>query len=148
MNQSHVRAGLAALVTLGVLGLVLLLGRTVEPLASGPTREGPRTRTSRPAGKPVAMATDRVSLEIILGLKDDEPTVWDGQVMVSRGKVRSLRLQRVGPQQGKVKDATFTVRTFRRALPMQQGIVRPIVHMELEAPEAARVSLKTEQGDF
>jgi hypothetical protein len=148
MTPARVRAGLAALATLGMLAAVLLLSRPVEPLASGPSREGPKARKSRPAGKPIAMAADRVSLEIIFGLKDEEPTIWDGEVQVSRGKVRSLRLQRAGPQQSKVKDATFNVRSFRRALPMQQGIVRPILHVDLEAPEAARITLKTEQGDF
>src|SRR5262249_46834523 len=81
------------------------------------------------------------SLEIVLGLKDDEPTAWDGEVKVSQGKVISLRFQRAGPQQAKVNGSTFTLRSFRRNLPMGQALLRPILHVDLAAPEAARVPL-------
>jgi hypothetical protein len=144
MTRSRVRAGFAALATLAVLAAVLLLSKPIKPLASGQTKEEPKAPKKRPAGKPIPMADARASLEIFLGVQDEEPTDWDGEV--SEGKVLALRLQRAGPR-ARVQGNTFTARSFRRNLPMNQNLLRPILHVDLAAPEAARVTLKTKQGE-
>jgi hypothetical protein len=141
MSRTRVRGGVAALLTAGVFGFVLL--------AFGPPRAGqinsqtPPPRKPRPEGKPVAMPANLVGLEIHLGVKDQEPTPWGGEVELSEGKLLHLSVRRGGAN-ASVNDNRFTARSVRQ----QMAVNGPVLRAGLDAPLGATVTLKTRQGTF
>jgi hypothetical protein len=148
MLRPHVRRGIAGLAA-------VFLVTTAALVAWGPPRQGPTGLQAdepppkkREAGKPIAMATDRIGLEVELGLTDDQRTDWDGEVEVSEGKVTHLEVQR--PPNGKANGAKYTVFTVRRMPPQQPQpvIIHPVLRITLDAPPTATVTLKTKQGTF
>jgi hypothetical protein len=134
--------------TITIFGAVLAaLGpaRQAEP-GQPPARPAPRA--PRPEGKPIPMPANLVGLEIPLGLKDKEPRPWDGEIQVSEGHVLDLTLSRGGPR-ATVEGTRFTARSVRPQPQQQPDLINgPILHVNLDAPPAATVTVKTRQGDF
>jgi hypothetical protein len=133
--------------------MAVLLVTLAAVLACWPAREGPAglqadqpAPRKRPAEKPIPMATDLIGLEMELGLKDESPTKWDGQIEVSEGKVALL--EAVRPPNAGASGARFHARSVQRMMMQQQTIVHPIFRCSLAAPASATVTVTTEQGKF
>ena len=93
-------------------------------------------------GLSVAMPAGRVGLEVMLGLKDDRPTEWEGDVKVSSGRVVAVEVERAGPN-AKIEGDHFSIET----VPTQQKQVA-VLRVTLEAPEEAVVTVATTRGGF
>src|SRR5262249_21664822 len=146
MSRARVRGGAAAV-------MAALLVTLAAVLACWPARQGPAglqadqpAPRKRPAEKPIPMAADLIGLEFEFGLKDEQPTKWDGEIEVSEGKVALL--EAVRPPNAGAKGATFHGRSVVRMMMQQQTIVHPIFRCNLAAPASATVTVKTEQGKF
>src|SRR5947207_4200612 len=80
----RLRGGVAGLLTVLVFGLLVA---AMRPSGEGPQARQPGPAKPRPVGKPVAMPADLAGREITLGLKDEKPTPWAGEIRVSDGKL-------------------------------------------------------------
>lgn len=136
-------AGSAALVFV----VVALSGGQDRKEAAPPERPASR---KRPAVKPIEMSGRMVNLEIRLGLKDTRRTlkakeraIWDGTLEVSEGRVVEIESLRGNIRQ-KSKDGRFKARSVRN----KQRVVRPQLHVRLDAPESAAVTVSTKPGKF
>jgi hypothetical protein len=94
------------------------------------------------------MPSNLVDLEVELGIKDIEPTVWDGDVQVSEGRVAAIEIVRGGPR-ARARDNHFYCRSTRRMAPKKgPGIVGPIIRVNLEANSSTTVTIVSAQGRF
>ncbi|HID07663.1 MAG TPA: hypothetical protein EYP10_11025 [Armatimonadetes bacterium] len=86
------------------------------------------------------------SVQLTLGLKDNQPTNWTGTIKVSEG-----RLIRLDAQLGKndwLRGNAWRLRT-RRIGRRQRGAVRPVqLTAVFDAPADAKVEVTTQQGNF
>jgi hypothetical protein len=144
MSRANVRRGIAGLFTGGVFLLVIF---SFGPTPQADTREKPNDppRKPRPEGKPVAMPANLAGVEIHLGLKDKEPTAWNGEVQLSQGSILDLSVVRGGAN-AKVTGASYTARSVRQMQNMQEVINGPILRLHADAPPDAVVTLKTAKG--
>jgi len=141
MGARVVSGSVALLAMLICLSLLVAGGSSQQPKrAQTPTQAA---GTPLPEGKPIPMPKNRIGVEIALGLKDEEPTPWGGTVQVSEGRVESLEIVGGGPNAG-VQGNRYNGRSIRR----QQAIVGPKLHVSLDAPPTATVTVKTRQGEF
>jgi hypothetical protein len=92
------------------------------------------------------MTSNLIGLEINLGLKDQQPTPWDGEVMLSEGRVREMEIIQGGGPNDKVEGNRYTARTIERMMMQQRVLIRPALRVTVEAPPAARITLQTKQG--
>jgi hypothetical protein len=147
MTRARVRGGIAGLAAVVLVTLVALAARGPSPQApAGASADEPAPK-ARPAEKPIAMTSGLIGLEILLGLKDKEPTRWDGTVEVSEGKVALLEVQR--PPNGGADGASFHVRTnVRRPQGQPPVTVHAVLRVNLAAPPTSIVTVNTEQGKF
>ena len=83
-------------------------------------------------GLSVAMPAGRVGLEVMLGLKDDRPTEWEGDVKVSSGRVVAVEVERAGPN-AEIEGGHFSIETA----PTRQTQIA-VLRVTLEAPEPRR----------
>ncbi|HTU92029.1 MAG TPA: hypothetical protein VMF69_18240 [Gemmataceae bacterium] len=132
-----------------VVFVVVALSGSQAPKEAAPPAEQPAKR-KRPAGKPIAMSGRTVNLEIRLGLKDTKASlkdkkrvIWDGSIEVSEGRVVEIETLR-GNMRQKSKDGRFKARSLNNA----NQVVRPQLHVRLDAPESATVTVSTEPGKF
>jgi hypothetical protein len=140
------RSYIAALVTAAVFGAIFLVRERAEPLASA-AKEEPKTRKARPEGKPVAMPANPVGVQITLGVKDEEPTFWEGDIKLSEGRILEFTTVRANPA-AEVSDNHFKVRTIRpMQQQMRQNIMRPILRLSVDAPATATVTVTAKHGD-
>src|SRR5262249_9583758 len=77
MRQARVRGSVAALVTIGVFGLLVA---AMKPQGEADTQPAEGKAPVRPEGKPIPMPATLTGLEISLGLKDEMPTPWAGAI--------------------------------------------------------------------
>jgi hypothetical protein len=132
----------------GLLTILLLLAAV---LAGGPSSKleqsqppSPLAPTRTRPSHPIPMPANPVDVQLALGLKDEEPTRWGGMIQISEGRIVSLQVQ--GPPNAKVTGGRFTARSF---FPINQAtLVRPKLHVSLDAPPTAIVTVKTQQGEF
>ena len=143
MSRAHIRRGIAGLLTTGIFLLAIVIFAPTPQAETG-QKLPDAARKPRPEGKPIAMPVNLVGLEVRLGLTDENPTPWDGEVQVSAGRLLDLNVARGGPK-AKVTGASYTARSVRQMAMMKQ-VVGPILHLNLDAPPNAIVTLKTEQG--
>ncbi|HXG09430.1 MAG TPA: hypothetical protein VNK04_06545 [Gemmataceae bacterium] len=149
MSRARVRSGVAGLTTLLVFVLVLAVWGPPERGESNQQAAQPPRRV-RAEGKPIPMPANLISLEVALGLKDKQPTAWDGQVQLSQGKVIEIDVLRGGPN-AKAEGNRFTARSVlgKEAKKKKKEVVDPILlRVTLDAPAAATVTLETKQGKF
>src|SRR5262249_47333387 len=126
MTRSRIRGTFACLTAALVFGLALLA------LGPSPRRESTQAadppRKPRPAGKPVPLPANLVGLEMALGLKDQEPAQWDGDIQVSEGRILGLDVLRGGPQ-AKAEGNRFTTRSRRMMVQQRPVVVGPEFRM-------------------
>jgi hypothetical protein len=94
-------------------------------------------------------------LRLSLGLKDEKPTDWSGSIEASPGEVVGLAIQppKAGTVQGK---SAWEIHTRRTQAPAQKSVHdpnlpltnRPVVLATINAPGAAKISIRTAQGEF
>ncbi len=130
-----------------------------------PEGEGPKT------DRPIAMPPRLSGLVVALGLRDEEPTEWEGDIEVSEGRVFDLEVVAAAPG-AVVENSHFRVDTQRvttkkkqaaqkkqvakkkpaakkkqAANAEQQGpVVATVLRMNLDAPLTANVVIKTNHG--
>jgi hypothetical protein len=134
------RRSVAGLATVAVFSLLFVTLGPSQDKDKPPKRE-------RPAGKPIAMPANLVGLEIYLGLKDDKVTAWNGTVESSEGRVLEVEILRGNPK-AKADGNRFTVSSVSRMQQKKTVVDGPILHVGLDAPPTATVTVSTEQGKF
>src|SRR4051794_39689638 len=90
----HGATVLAASLTLATAVVVTSFSHEDDAPRSGPEA---CTEPEPEPGRPIAMPAGLVGLEIALGLKDGQPTEWEGDVKVSKGRVVAVAIERSGP---------------------------------------------------
>src|SRR5271170_2110964 len=96
---------LAGLITLGTLLLVLLACK----YGSEPTQ----ARAAQPtagADQPVSMPANLTGVLLTLGLKDQNPTDWNGEITVSTGKILALDVVQGNPKAA-IQGGKFSIRS-------------------------------------
>jgi hypothetical protein len=129
-----------------VVFVVVALSGGQAPKEAAPAAEQPAPR-KRPAVKPIAMSARAVGLEIRPGLKDTKRTIWDGSIEVSEGRVVEIE-SFSGAVRNKSEDGRFRARSVMQKQNMRDVVVRPRLHVRLEAPESATVTVSTQEGKF
>lgn len=128
-----------ALISFITIGAALMMGTLVLRLARGT----PQAARPEPQG-PVLVSSNGLSAQITLGLRDKEPTEWDGQVSLSEGKITRLE---TGRAEDKVEGGGWKLRSRRLAGPLS-----PILPVRLfatfDAPPTAKLNVTTKQGQF
>ena len=140
MSRAPLRRSVAGVITLGLL-IVALVGFRPDQQAETQDKPAPTARKPRPPGQAVAMPANLAGLEIRLGLKDEKGTPWDGEITVSEGRVVGLNISGGGPK-ASVNGNKYTGRTVMQ----KQALVRPRLHVNLDAPPTAVVTLTTTKG--
>ena len=148
----------AATALAATLGLAVV---TVVSSASHEQDEAPAVRGRIgpvPArGASVPMPRGSIGLAITLGLGDTQRAAWDGEVTVSEGRVVDLEIVRSGPE-AEVDGGKFRVETKKQAANKKKKAANKkkanlapapaLIHANLEAPETATVTVRTEAGTF
>src|SRR5262249_17814692 len=135
MMRSRLQRTLAGLATAVVFGLLLLLFGP-SPQGESGQQAAPVPRKPRPAGQPISRPPNLVGLEIALGLKDVEPTSWDGEVQISEGRLLEVQITR-GNAKAKVDGQRFSVRSFAEAKQKKKGPTAATLRVSLDAPPKA-----------
>jgi hypothetical protein len=140
-----------------VLALLLSTGVLV---ASAFALRGRATTAAAPAERPsaLAMPLGSIALELTLGLKDNAPRTWDGQIGLSEGSLRALE---AGNETARIDQGRWQARTSipepakakakakEKAKAKQGAGIAPVrLVATLDAPETATVEVRTEQGAF
>jgi hypothetical protein len=135
---------LAGLITLGVFAVVVLGFRP-----GGQQTAATEQAKTLVADRPVAMPANLTAVVMTLGLKDQEPTFWEGTVSLSAGKLLSTDVVLANPK-ATTKDGTFKVRSIAAPKqPKQQDpMIRPTLRLTLDAPPTTRVTVTTKQGTW
>ena len=148
-----VAAGLA----LGSLVVVTSFSHEDDDVPPGPP---PRLGPGPDLGRPIAMPAGLVGLEIALRQKDGQATSWEGEVKVSEGRVVSVEIERAGPnpvvEGGRFRVATTkgggAAKAKKQALQKKKAQaaaqVAPLLHVTLDAPADAVVTVSTSRGNF
>jgi hypothetical protein len=136
-----VRRGVAGLTAIVILIAVVILLRFSPEGASGDAKP-PK---ARPEGKPIAMPSNLTGVKIDLGLKDESGTPWDGEVQISQGRIVAVEIAQGNPK-ATVNGNKFIVRTVLQK--KKDIILKPVLRVAVDAPESAKVTVKTKQGDF
>jgi hypothetical protein len=117
-------------------------------------------------GRPIEMPAGLVGLEVVLGLKDSQRTDWEGDVMVSQGRVVAVEIERSGPN-AEIEGTHFSVGTAKGkalAKAKKQALQKkkqaqvaakkaaaqlaPALRVTLDAPADATLTVTTGQGNF
>jgi hypothetical protein len=145
MARSRIAGGVAGLLATVLLAVYLLAFGLSQPSESGQAAPQPPS-AGREAGRPIPMLTNVVALEISLGLKDQKPTAWDGEVQISTGRITNVAIVRGGPKPT-VEGSRFSVRSVLQMMGKQPPL-GPIIRVNVDAPPTATVTVKTKQGQF
>ncbi len=92
-----------------------------------------------------------IGLAITLGLKDEQRTPWDGEVTVSEGRVLGLDVVQGTLDSSSRRAASSRSRPRRRPRTKKKAAastIPAVVHVNLEAPETAAVTVKSGTGTF
>ncbi|MCS6859374.1 MAG: hypothetical protein NZT92_03520 [Abditibacteriales bacterium] len=129
--------------TLGALvaaaAAVLVIGGLMQRASGGQAR--------RAVTNPLTpMPLDGVAVQLTLGLKDAQPTDWDGDLTLSEGKVVRLDARLV--QQDRLEGSAWKMRSRRQGA-AQNAPMRPVqLFATFDAPLTAKVEVTTRQGNF
>ncbi len=109
--------------------------------------------------QPLAMPRELIGLEIVMGLNGSDETTWEGDIRVSEGRVLELDVVRSGPNP-RIEGTHFSVGTPKAkaaakkkkkqaVAKKKQGLAAmAILRATLDAPAGAKVTVKTEEGEF
>jgi hypothetical protein len=92
------------------------------------------------------MPANLVGLEIRTALVDAKPAAWDGEIQVSDGRVFEIKITGGGPK-ASVDGQRFKARSIKQGAAGKETIVGPTLQVMLDAPQAATLTLKTDQGE-
>lgn len=113
-------------------------------------------------GRSVEVPPGLIGLEVTLGLGNAAPTVWDGTIKVSQGRVAELEVVRSAPG-SRVEGDRFHVAATKTAVAKnvkaktkkkivaKKAQVRgpaPVLRVNVDAPETATITIATDRGDF
>ena len=117
----------------------LVIGGLVQRASGGQAR--------RAVTNPLApMPLNGVAVQLTLGLKDAQPTDWDGDIKLSEGKV--VRLDALLVQQDRIDGSGWKIRSRRQGA-AQNAPIRPAqLFATLDAPLTAKADVTTQQGNF
>src|SRR5687768_4273830 len=107
---------------------------------------GSRIEIQSPLRDPIPMTAGAVSLRITLGLKDTEPTAWDGDMKVSEGRVSRLSGQLRAND--RVEGSAWTMSTRFQGQGPNRQLQHVVLMAILDAPASAKLELQTKQGSF
>src|SRR5262249_32885350 len=138
MSSRSLRRLVAALATICIFGLVF------ATLGPSQQEKGKQAKKKR-APKPGAMSASLVGLEMALGLADKKVTKWDGDVRISEGKILEVVVTHGNPK-AKVEGTKFTVSSVSRKTDTKEFFEGPVLHVSVDAPLKAVVTVNTEQG--
>jgi hypothetical protein len=135
---------------------VWLVGGTVAILATlgwwltGP-EHSPRS-SALAAQMEVEQPAGAVELYVTLGLKDTEQVDWMGSITLSEGRLRQLRIVRAA-RNATAEGNEFAVRAARSQAKQkkkreQMPLIPARLHLALDAPDSAQVTISTSQGEF
>jgi len=98
----------------------------------------------------VPMPLDIVSIRILLGFQDTEPTKWVGEFKISEGELLSAVPWRIGAGDRISPDGKFVLSTRRvqAGTQRQQAITENGLVLTLRAPSSARIEVSTDKGSF
>jgi len=128
--------------------LLSLAAAAICVLAAGALLYPQGSRTTQSLNMPEAVA-----FRILLGVGDKEPTVWDGKVSVSEGKILRIEGWQFGrgdSTDGRTGWKASTQRVRLRRQRQARGPVRPngvIITTSAKSPNAA-IRIETAQGKF
>ena len=150
-----------ALLTIGLVAAACAVLTAVRELRGGLWRPTPPVQAA--LAQPAAMTVaPRVPVKVTLGLRDSEPTSWDGIAHIDRGRIVSMQGWNFNARDGeliqvpkgswraKSKKPNFDTswRSVNRPLYGMRP-TRPLgILMDLESPPDATISVRTVQGDF
>lgn len=123
------------------LALALLLGAWTFS-----STQSARIEVQSPRRDPIPMTAGAVSLRITLGLKDTEPTAWDGDMKVSEGRVSRLSGQ-LRPND-RVEGSAWTMSTRFQGQGPNRQLQHVVLLATLDAPASAKLELQTKPGSF
>jgi len=100
------------------------------------------------------MPANGMSIRIQFGLKDKQPTSWDGQISLAQGAVVGMEVS--PPRSGKARDGSWQLRTVPSAKPARKSvhdpklpkIVQPVLNITVDAPLTTKAAVTTKQGEF
>ncbi len=158
---SGVAKSVAVGVTLLLLGFVVVVSSSshetddVEEALPG---DGPSPRP----GQPVAMPRGLQAFEVALGLNGPPARQWEGEVVPSEGQVVRLEVVRSGAV-AHIDGGRFSIDSVQAkkaaakkkkqaekaaAKKKQAAAASPILRATLDAPAGAKVTIRTNHGDF
>ena len=125
-----------------LLAVAFALGLTVRALDSTQARRRLAARNPPRQAAPATPVSGPVVVRIVLGLKDQAPADWDGEIRLTDGKVR---LSAPLGAEERIYGARWKLRSRRQG---QQPVEPAVVTAGFDAPPAARVEAQTVHGSF
>ncbi|MFV1969267.1 MAG: hypothetical protein ACC628_27925, partial [Pirellulaceae bacterium] len=126
----------------------LLLVVLLSSFAPSPVLDGP---VAAQEGV-VRMPAEGMSIGIRFGLKDKQPSAWNGKISLSHGEVVAME---VSPRKtGRAGEGAWQLRTVAQAKPARKSVhdpkraklVYPRLTVTVDAPMTAKATVTTEQG--
>lgn len=123
--------------------------RRQQPLRRQPAAQAIAIRSYQPL-QSVPMPLDVVTVRILLGLQDKEPTKWIGEFKLSEGELLSAVPWRIGAGDRVSADGKFILSTRRvqAGTRGQRAITENGLVLTVRAPSSARVEVTTDKGSF
>ncbi|MDA2923620.1 hypothetical protein MYX65_03010 [Acidobacteria bacterium AH-259-L09] len=129
------RLALLAFMVAGVVAGLLML----RAASTGTAQE------SASPGAAIAMDPAATGLRVELGVGQEPPTSWEGEIHLSAGKVHQIDLWEPGARSN-IEGSRFTTRTPRGRRRRRARAVPPQLFITLTAPPGTEVELKTNHG--
>jgi hypothetical protein len=143
MDRRRIWPALLTLATLVVVLLVSKYGPEQMEAGDGPSSSAPDA--------PVVMPANLAGLLITFGVKDQDATVWEGEISPSAGKIVATDISDGNAKKSSVKAGKFSVKSavVKKDEKKKKEIVTPAaLRVTLDAPAATRVKVATNQGNF
>lgn len=98
----------------------------------------------------VSMPLDVLTVRVLLGLQDTEPTKWSGEFRLSEGELLSAVPWRIGAGDRVLPDGKFVLSTrqVQTGTRGQQVVTENGLVLTLRAPSSARIEVLTDKGSF
>jgi len=99
----------------------------------------------------VSMPTDALTVRILLGLRDTEPSKWTGSLRLTEGQLLEAVPWRIGAGDRVFPDGRFVLMTRRVQAGTrreQQAITENGLVLTIKAPPTASIEVATDKGEF